>query len=98
VNFAQEILIIIKLVFGGLASFFAILLWSKTRDFAWMSLVIASLCTYAAIVYDVLENLGVIPVGLYTFYGISIASLFFAIVPSIFYIISFAIMLKRLSK
>lgn len=95
-EFAQLVLIIVKLIFGGLASFFAILLWSKTRDFAWMSLVCASLCTYAAIVYDILENLGIIPLDLFSIYGVSAASLFFAIVPSIFYIISFAIMLKRL--
>lgn len=94
----QVVLIIVKLVFGGLSSAFAILLWSKTRDLAWMSLVCASLCTYAAIVYDVLENLGIIPQNMFSIYGISVSSLFFAIVPSIFYILSFAIMLKRLSK
>ena len=93
---AQIVLIIVKLVFGGLASFFAILLWSKTRDTAWMSLVCASLSTYAAIVYDVLENLGIIPLDMYTIYGISVASLFFAIVPSVFYILAFIIMLKRI--
>lgn len=96
-EFPQLVLIIIKLIFGGLSSFFAILLWSKTRDLAWMSLVCASLCTYAAIVYDVLENLGIIPADIWTFYGVSLASLFFAIVPSIFYMLSFSIMLKRLT-
>lgn len=96
-EFPQLVLIIIKLIFGGLSSFFAILLWSKTRDLAWMSLVCASLCTYAAIVYDVLENLGIIPADIWTFYGVSLVSLFFAIVPSIFYMLSFSIMLKRLT-
>ena len=42
----QLILYIIKLVLGGLTAFFALLVWSKTREGAWISLV-SGVVTYS---------------------------------------------------
>jgi hypothetical protein len=44
-----------RLIFGALASFFAIMLWSKTRDAAWMLIVIGVIVAYIGIIYSVLE-------------------------------------------
>ncbi|HOE07933.1 MAG TPA: hypothetical protein PLV89_03575 [Treponemataceae bacterium] len=92
------ILSVIKLVAGGLAAFFAILLWSKTRDTAWMSLVAGTVTSYAGVVYEMLSGFGLFPSGMIELFGIPIASLFFTIVPPLFYIAAFIIMLSRTRK
>ena len=48
-----------RLILGALASFFAIMLWSKTRDAAWMLLVIGTIAGYVEIVYDILDMFGI---------------------------------------
>jgi len=89
------VLYIIKLVLGGIAAFLAILLWSKTRDAAWMSLVAGVVTSYAGIVYSMLVDLGiVVRTGMLVF-GIPIATLLFTVIPTLFYILAFILMLLR---
>ncbi len=92
------VLSVIKLAAGGFAAFFAILLWSKTRDTAWMSLVAGTVTSYAGIVYEMLLGFGLFSSGMIEVFGIPLASLFFAIVPPLFYIAAFIIMLLRKHK
>lgn len=95
---AQMILYMIKLLFGGLAAFFAIMLWSKTKDSAWMCMVAAIVVRYAGFIYDMMCDLAiVIPMGM-KIYGISITSIIFAVLPDIFFIIAFILMLCRSNK
>ena len=56
----QLTLYIIKLVLGGLATFFAILVWGKTRDAAWMSLVAGIVLEYCGTVYNMFLDFGVV--------------------------------------
>jgi hypothetical protein len=51
--------ILSRLILGALASFFAIMLWSKTRDPAWMLMVTGTIAGYAGIVYSTLGVLGI---------------------------------------
>jgi hypothetical protein len=51
--------ILIRLILGALASFFAIMLWSKTRDPAWMLMVTGTIAGYGGIVYSTLGVLGI---------------------------------------
>lgn len=51
--------IIIRLVAGGIAAFFAILAWARTRDSAWMLAILATLLRYAGTVYRILVEAGV---------------------------------------
>ncbi len=48
--------IIIRLVAGGLAAFCAILAWARTRDSAWMLVILATLLRYAGTVYRILDD------------------------------------------
>ena len=85
----------VKLLLGAVAAFLAILLWSRTRDAAWMSLVAGAVTGYAGLVYEMLEKIGIITgVGI-TLWGLSLSTCLFAIVPGIFIIIAFAILLSR---
>lgn len=89
------ILYIIKLALGGIAAFLAILLWSKTRDAAWMSLVAGVVTSYAGIVYNMLVDLGIVLNGGPLVFGIPLATLLFTCVPTLFYILAFILMLIR---
>jgi hypothetical protein len=48
-----------RLFLGALASFFAIMLWSKTRDAAWMLMVMGTLAAYIEHVYVILDLFGI---------------------------------------
>ncbi|MFA6936903.1 MAG: hypothetical protein WCQ67_01585 [Treponema sp.] len=89
------VLYIIKLSLGGIAAFLAILLWSKTRDAAWMSLVAGVVTSYAGIVYNMLVDLGIVLNGGPLVFGIPLATLLFTCVPTLFYILAFILMLIR---
>ena len=92
---SELILYIVRLVLGGITAFLAIMLWSKTRDAAWMALVAGAVTSYAGIVYDMMVGLGVIVPGGYCVAGIPLATLLFTVIPSCFFIIAFILMLIR---
>jgi len=87
----------IKLVLGGIIAFLAIMLWSRTRDFSWMFLVLAAVTGYSAIVFDLLLRLGFVSVKKILLLGneIPLIQLLLAVIPSLFVIISFIIMLYK---
>ncbi len=92
---SEILFFIIKIVVGGIVSFIAIMLMSKTRDAAWMTLVVGFLLSYAALVYELLIKLGVFTQKNLTAFGIPLISLLFAIIPSLFYIAAFIIKISR---
>ena len=88
---SEVIFYIIKLVLGGIAAFLAILLWSRTRDSAWMALVAG----YGGIVYEMLVKIGIVGSMGVSVAGIPLAALLFAVIPSLFYILGFTLMVIR---
>lgn len=92
---SEILLYIVKLVLGGILAFLAIMLWSRTRDAAWMSLVAGVVTTYAGLAYELFVKLGIILESRLEFFGIPVSSLIFTIVPSIFFILAFILMLFR---
>jgi hypothetical protein len=55
----ELIFVVSRLSTGALAAFFAIMLWSKTRDVAWMLIVIGTIAAYVETVYTILQQFGV---------------------------------------
>lgn len=55
-----EISILIRLIVGAIGTFFAILLWSKTRDVAWILIIVGTILFYIEIVFTTLQRLGII--------------------------------------
>ncbi len=92
---SEIIFYIIKLVLSGFAAFLAILLWSRIRDTAWMSLVAGVVTGYAGIVYEMLVKIGLIGEAGVSLAGIPLASLLFGIIPVIFVILAFILMIHR---
>lgn len=95
---SQMILFIIKLILGGIASFFAILLWAKNRDGAWMFVVAGTILQYCAIVYNLLCAVGIIPVDFLQIFGIPLFTLIFTVVTPVFFIVAFILMIIRKDK
>ncbi|OJF77055.1 MAG: hypothetical protein BKP49_04145 [Treponema sp. CETP13] len=95
---SELILFIIKLVLGGIAAFLAILLWSKTRDPAWMCIIGGTVIAYAGIVVDMMTSLGMISIYGILLGGIPLLTLVFSVVPTIFYIIGFILIILRSNK
>ena len=89
------LLFIIKLVAGGIAAFFAILLMSKKRTVSWAFMTGGFLFSYAALVYELLIELGVLTATKYALWGIPISTLACAALPSLCFAIAFIIMLAK---
>lgn len=103
---AEIILFTAKLLLGGIIAFLAIALWSKTRDGAWMSLVIAAVTNYAGIISQLLFKLGIVMLKGFKIFGRKvtqeqadlIVQISFSAIPALFVIIAFILMLSRLSR
>ncbi len=89
------ILYIVKLSLGALASFCAILLWSKTHDGAVMTLVSGVVIAYAGIIYSMLVDMGIVAQNLLLIAGIPFLTLFFAALPPLLIAVAFLMMIFR---
>lgn len=89
------LLFIIKLVTGGIVAFLAILLMSKKRTTSWTFIASGFLFSYAALVYELLIELGVLTATKYGLLGIPISTLICAVLPALCFIAGFIIMLCR---
>ncbi len=96
-NTDATVTLLSRLVFGAIATFLAIILWSKTRDSAWMFVVIGTVVGYGEAVYSTLEAFGLAKMQLLVVWDVSIVRLVFANLPMIFYSIAFLIMVIRRS-
>ncbi|MBC6714343.1 hypothetical protein [Treponema sp. Marseille-Q3903] len=94
----EILLFIIKLIAGGIVAFLAILMMSRTMDFAWTMMVAGFLFSYAALVYELLIKLGVFVVSKYSLFGIPITTLIFVILPSVCFITSLTVMIIKSRK
>ncbi|MDR2028421.1 MAG: hypothetical protein LBP93_02650 [Treponema sp.] len=84
-----------RLFLGALASFFAIILWSKSRDVAWMLMVIGTIAAYAEIVYSILNVFGISGGGLISIGSVPLASIILPNLPTVFFIAAFVVMVIR---
>ena len=78
-----------------MVAFLAILLMSKKRSLAWSFMVSGFLLTYAALVYELLIELGVLTATKYGLWGIPVSTLICAALPALCYILAFIILLCR---
>ena len=54
------VFIALKLLFGFLIAFLAILAWARTRDGAWIFLIAGTLVRYVELIYSILSDLEVL--------------------------------------
>jgi len=94
-DFASFVMIISRVIIGGIGTFFAVLLWSKTRDIAWIFVILGVIVEYIAIIYSTLEMFGVVGNNIITFYGVPVLKLFLAVLPMLFFIFAFITVIAR---
>ncbi len=93
-----EISILIRLAIGAVGTFFAILLWSKSRDSAWVLVVIGTLISYTEIIFSTLVNLKIVKGDAFLLFGLEGFPLVHTVLvnlPIIFYTIAFIVVISR---
>ena len=91
----EIVLFIIKLTLGGIAAFLAIFVMSKTRDAAWSFLVAGFLFSYAALVVELMSELGIFDLNAIKLAGLPLIPLICALIPSAMFITAFIIKLCK---
>lgn len=89
------ILILSRLIFGAIATFLAIVLWSRTRDAAWMLIVIGTIVGYGEVLFTTLESFGMVSVTALNIQGVSVFQLVLSNLPTVFFILAFSVMIAR---
>ena len=94
-DLGQTIYILSRLILGALASFFAIALWAKTRDVAWMLLVIGVISAYVETIYVILGIFGFTGETLIAIGSVPLISIILPNLPMVFFIAAFVVMVAR---
>ncbi len=91
---AELVSLIIKLGVGALATFFAIVLWSMTRDSAWLFVIMGTILRYGGIMYSTFQLFGILTKETLVF-GLPIVSILLTNLPYVFFAVAFLIMIFR---
>jgi hypothetical protein len=94
-SMAEFTVILSRVGVGALGTFFAILLWSQTRDASWVLVIIGTLVSYAAVVYTTLERFGIVSVQIPLVPGFPLLEVLLANLPMVFYMCAFISVLVR---
>jgi hypothetical protein len=91
----QLVYMISRLTLGAAAVFFAIVLWSKTRDTAWMLVVIGVIAGYVETVYSVLQSFGITGGAGPAVDSVTLLSILLSNLPAAFFLAAFVTALAR---
>jgi hypothetical protein len=97
-DMGQVVFFSMRLLLGALASFFAIMLWSKTRDVAWMLIVVGTIIAYIEIIYSILDFFGIGSGNIFVIGSVPLVSFILAPLQLMSFIAAFLIMVLRLSR
>jgi hypothetical protein len=92
---AEFVVLLSRLAAGAIATFFAILLWSQTRDISWVLVIIGTLVSYAEIVFTTLESFGVVNADFFDVSGFPVLRIVLVNLPLIFLSLAFISMIMR---
>ena len=91
----QVVYIVSRLFFGAVAAFFAIVLWSKTRELCWMFMVAGIIAMYVETIYSIMGMFGLVQ-SMATSTGIfSVISIILINLPVMLFIAAFMIMVAK---
>ena len=91
---AELVAIIVKLGVGAMATFFAIVLWSMTRDSAWLFIIMGVILRYGGIMYDTFQLFGILTNETLVL-GLPLVTLLLTNLPYVFFTVAFIIMIAR---
>ena len=91
----QTVFIMSQLILGAVAAFFAIMLWSRTRDAAWMLIVIGTIAAYVEIIHYILGLFGIAGGEFLLIGSVPLVSFVLPLLRMMFFIVAFLIMIIR---
>jgi hypothetical protein len=91
----QTLFILSQLVLGAVATFLAIMLWSRTRDAAWMLIVVGIIVSYIEIVHNILGLFGISGGDSVLIGSVPLVSFILPLLRMFFFILAFLIMIIR---
>jgi hypothetical protein len=94
-DLGQTVEILTRVGLSAVAAFLAILLWSNTRDTAWMFIVVGLVVEFAQVMYSTLELFGIVQENVFTLAGIAVGRVVLIALPYIFFCIAVIIMIAR---
>lgn len=92
---ADTVLLVSRLAIAAVAAFLAILLWSRTRDLAWMLIVIGVISSYADILFDLLSRLGIVDESRFAVFGLPIGRIILSNLNYLFLCSALLVMISR---
>ena len=95
VNTGDTVLLVSRLATAAVAAFLAILLWSRTRDIAWMLVVIGVIASYADILFGLLSQLGLVDESRYYLFGVPVGRVLLVNLPYLFLCAALLVMIAR---
>jgi len=87
--------ILTQLGLGALVTFLAILLWSYTRDSAWMLVIIGIILKFGEVMYTTFELFGIVRPGLLVIKGVAVGKVVLLALPYIAFAAAFLVMVLR---
>ena len=84
-----------RLILGAIASFLAIMLWSRTRDAPWVLIIIATIMAYVETLYSILKQFGIEIGNSLSVSAIQILPIVLSCLPVAFVIAALAVMVVR---
>jgi len=94
-SMAGFILTLSRLGVGAIGTFFAILLWSQTRDPAWVLVIIGTLVAYAEVLFSTLESFGIVSAEQFNLSGIPLLRLALTNLPMLLLTCAFISVIAR---
>jgi len=94
-DLGQLIYTLSRLVLGGLASFLAIMLWARTRDTAWMLMVMGTIAAYGETIYTIISLYGINGGNIAIVGSMPLLSILLSNFPLLFFIAAFTVMVVR---
>jgi hypothetical protein len=84
-----------RLAIAAIATFLSILLWSRTRDLAWMLIVVGVISSYIEVVSGLLSKLGLIDEAKLSFAGFPWGRILLSNAPYVFLCAALLVMIRR---
>lgn len=94
-NLGETVLLVSRLGTAAIAAFLAIVLWSRTRDLAWMLIVIGAISSYADIIFSLLARLGLVDESRFDLFGLPLGRIILSNLPFLFLCAALAVMIRR---
>jgi hypothetical protein len=85
----------VRFVVMAVATFLAIIVWSRVREVSWMLIVVGILAGYADILYSLLVEFGLLPDPSHSIGGAGMLVFIFPNLPWILFSIAFMVMLSH---